>query len=158
MTANHDTRPGLRLFGSDPIVTEALRLTGLDIASLPWPDGNDEDERVIKLFGSWGTENHAGGGKPFVIPKMRLFYDGEAFLTWNRPETFLRYDVDTLGGIITVPQTIITEAALAGLAGKPLSDMIDVPGADQMIITNAVNSAAFVGDPTDLRMAVERAA
>lgn len=157
MTANANAGFGALLFGNDPIVIEALRLNGLDMASLPWPYGTEDDECVIKLFGSWGTETIGDDVRPFVIPKMRLFFDGEAFLTWNNPTPFLRYDVDTLGGIITLPETVISEAALAGLKGQRLDSMVDVPGADQMRIIEAVNSSAFRGDPTDLRMSVERA-
>ena len=157
MTATRDTYYGARLFSNDPIVTAALRLNGLDIASLPWPDENDDGERIISLYGSWGTETNGDDVRPFVIPKMRLFFNGEALLSWNRPATFLRYDVDSQGGIITMPDTKLPETSLAGLTGKTLNTVIDIPGADQMVIGVAVNSAAFVSDPIDLRMAVERA-
>ena len=157
MTHTPNAGVGNKLFRHDPIIIEALRAHGLDIANLPWPSGSEDDECVIKLYGSWGTEQNGDDIRPFVIPKIKLFFDGEAFLSWNKPATFLRYDIDTLGGIITVPETVISDAALAGLKGQRLSTMIDVPGADQMLIIEAVNSSAFRGDPTDLRMSVEPA-
>ena len=66
----------------------------------------------------------------------------------------VRYSLDREGGIITVKNTQLPAATLAGLSGKPASVVMEMPGFDMVVIDQAVLSNAFAGDPLDLRMSV----
>lgn len=126
---------------NDPVLREAMRLHG--IASYKDFEINEDDE--IHVIATRDA------------PAIRIAnpdYPRGLGIIWHNMERPVRYEVDDEGAIVTIPDTVFPEAVLTALSGRPLSDVIKMPGAENMIIDQAVVSNAFPGNPLDLRMSL----
>ena len=93
-------------------------------------------------------------------PSIEIDYEWPEWslkISWNLGGKVVRYDLEREGAIVTVKDTQLPDATLAGLSGKTANTVIELPGFDGLMIDIAVLSKAFVSDPLDLRMSVENA-
>lgn len=126
----------------DPLIAAALAARGVDPRDLPQKQRDDE-------FRLNGTR---------TLPSILLNDAGEAYISWYDPHHTVSYAVDANGGIVTVDALVMPETLADGLGGRTLSEIVSFPGAEHIRILVAVNSAPFTGEPTNLRMTVERIA
>jgi hypothetical protein len=133
-------------FRRHPIVSAVIVLQGLDIANLPWTDSENSPDREISIPMSRNR------------PSLVLSERGSASVRWRaggHPVSFL---LETDGyGIVTLEGQASPDTMLTAMAGMTLAQVVDMPGADAMIITEAVNSRAFISDPLSTRMGVRPA-
>lgn len=126
---------------ADPIVAAAMAARGIDPNDLPEGVADDPDEFEVNA-----TRD---------LPAIHLWDNGEATVSWHHPDHMVRYALDAEGGIVTIVGYVLPDTVLEGLAGRRLSDAFSFPGAERMRILAGVNTSAFTGDPTDVRMTVE---
>ena len=130
-----------RVFRNDPVLKEVMRKHHLQ-----WID-----------FVSRGDGTHYLPYSNNIRPAIEFTFTDQTVhmrVEWNAGGKRVRYEVDDEGAIITVTDTVLPDATLAGLSGKPASRVIAVTGFEDVVIEQAVLSRAFAGDPLDLRMSV----
>ena len=124
---------------NDPVLKEAMRKHGLQ-----WSDLVEREDKSLYLPCTDPTRPAIEIDTEWVQWSMSV--------SWHVSGKEVRYSLDREGGIITVKNTQLPAATLAGLSGKPASVVMEMPGFDMVVIDQAVLSNAFAGDPLDLRM------
>lgn len=133
-------------FRRHAVVVQALLRYNIDINALPWEEcENVSGEEVAR---------HSTGD----LPSIHLHSDGTARLRWWNNGKSVRYEIEEDGyTIVTLEGLKMPDTLLTALTGKPLNQVVEMPGASSMRIIEAVNSKAFVSDPFDVRIGVEPA-
>ena len=126
---------------NDPVFQEAMRKHGLR-----WSDLVEREDKSLYLPCTDPTRPAIEIDTDWSPWSMRSY--------WHVSGKEIRDDLNAAGAIVTVKDTQLPEATLAGLSGKPASCAIDMPGFDRLTVELAVLSNAFTGDPLDLRMSV----
>lgn len=117
--------PG-QFFKNDPVLQEVMRKHGLQ-----W------DHFIQKKDG-----NHYIPGGDDCRPKITFSsHDARNYLciSWDNPETKVRYEINHDAIIISIEPAAFPEARLQVLPGMPASDVIEIPGFEQLIIEEVMN-------------------
>lgn len=96
----------------------------------------------------------SGGGIFPTIDIDHLHHPQHMKITWWRDGKVVSYESDPEGEIVTVRDSPLPDAVLSGMSGRPLSEVVAIPGCEDRIVDLAVNSKAFVSDPLDLRISL----
>ncbi len=118
-------------FARDPIVLAAMAARGLSNDALPWEQGEGTMLEVVQINTGDGVH-------------LTLTSDGEASLRWYRPKPdhSVSYELNAGGAWIVLEGLRLPETAVAGLAGRPAAEIVDVPGCRDAVITHAELSAS----------------
>lgn len=131
-------------FRKHAVLLDVMRQHGVDIDNLPWEDC---DEAVGQQIRRLPTGN---------LPSLYLHSNGRVAIRWFNNGQQVRYDIEEDGYcIVTIVEMETPATMLTALSGRTLDVIVEMPGADTMLIIEAVNSRAFVSDPMDTRIAVE---
>lgn len=124
-------------FARDPVVLAAMAARGLSNDALPWEQGEGTMLEVVQINTGDGVH-------------LTLTSDGEASLRWYRPrpDHSVSYEMDARGARIVLEGLKLPETAVAGLAGRPAGEIVDVPGGGGAVITRAELSTS--NDMTDV--------
>ena len=145
---------------TDPIVRQAIKSIRGNPDDLQ--ETLDEDREELWKYDGYNEHGQIivrGAKTSYQVTVIKIMRQNFTVVRWVRPTDgkAIRYELDEQGGIITVENTELPEAVLQGMAGKPLMEVVGVPGGETMRVVTAVNSKAFVSDPLDLRIQIEPA-
>lgn len=126
-----------------PVVMAALAVHRLDVDDLPWVPAENS---MLEEVDTRGT---------MTQPSIVLHSDGSAVLRWFREDGHVSYQIESDGyAVVTLERRTTPQSVLSALPGRPLSDVVDMPGADATTMIEGVNSRAFISDPEDTRISV----
>lgn len=122
----HSAKAPEMVFARDPVVMAALDARGLSNDDLPWEQGEGTMLDFVQI--STGDLVH-----------LTLTSDAEASLRWYRPKPdhSVSYELDDKGARIVLEDLHLPETAVAGLAGRPVAEIVDLPGCRGAVITRA---------------------
>jgi hypothetical protein len=126
LDAHPATEAPERTFARDPVVMAALDAHGLSNDRLPWEQGEGTTLEVVQIV--------AGD-----LVHITLTSDAEASLRWYRPrpDHSVSYELDAQGARIVLEDLRLPETAVAGLEGRRVAEIVDLPGCEAAVITRA---------------------
>lgn len=132
-------------FSLDHIILAAVKAHGLDIGDLPW-EPCDEVEGLQVARGQEGAR-----------PQLYLHSDGMARLYWWIESGHVSYERHEDGdfNVVTATRKELPDTVLAAAGGRILSEMVDIPGAERMVIVKALTTRMDSQSPYDMRIQVE---
>jgi hypothetical protein len=128
-------------FSRDPVIMAALALHGMDIAALPW-----EPEEMSTL--------DCVRSDPPGLPSLILDSEACGSVRWYapRPGTTVAYEIDATGPLVRLEDVALADTALTLLEGRPLRELVSIPGGDALTIRSGSVHRHSTGASTCLRL------
>lgn len=133
------------VLAGDPVVAAAFDAHGMAWGHLPW------------------DPSEAGGHEVSVMrcgtaPQLHADDVGYAHLIWTKNDRDVHYATGRTTATVTLIGMPMPGAVLAALIGRTLDAAVDLPGAADMTIVDAIVDHQMGADAPDTRIRVERAA